>query len=217
MADKNKNMFLDQKEYELYEFKEEDLDPDPLKQFGKWYEEAIKANCLQPDAMTLATSTPDGVPSARMMLLKDFDQNGFLFYTNCDSRKGEDLSQNPRASIVFWWSLLERQVRIEGSITKVSEQEADAYFSTRPRGSCIGAWASNQSKIIGSRRVLDDRYNELEENYQGKEIPRPPYWMGYCLKPISIEFWQGRPNRLHDRIRYRLVQDGRWIIERLAP
>ncbi len=210
-------MFSNQKDYGLYELHEEDLAPDPFEQFGKWYDEAIKANCLQPDAMTLATSTPDGEPSARMMLLREFDRNGFLFYTNCDSRKGEDLSLNPRASLVFWWSLLERQVRIDGSITKVSGQEADAYFSTRPRGSCIGAWASNQSKIIGSRRVLYDRYNELEENYQGKEITRPPYWMGYCLKPNSIEFWQGRPNRLHDRIRYRLVEDGRWIIERLAP
>lgn len=215
MADKN--MFLDQKDYELYDLNEEDLDPDPFKQFGKWYEEAIKNDCPQPDAMTLATATLDSIPSARMMLLKDFDQHGFTFYTNSESIKGEDLSQNPLAAIVFWWPLLERQVRIEGVVDRVSGEEADSYFKTRPRGSCIGAWSSDQSRVIGSRKSLDDRFREFEDKYRDREIPRPPYWVGYCLRPNSIEFWQGRPNRLHDRLRYRLVEDGRWIIERLAP
>jgi pyridoxamine 5'-phosphate oxidase len=204
-------------EYSFSELKETDLDPNPFKQFQKWFDDALRAVPIHPNAMTLATATKDGRPSARMMLLKDFDEDGFVFYTNCESHKGEDLTQNPRAAVVFWWAKLERQIRIEGNIEKVPEDEADSYFKTRPTGSQLGAWASDQSRVITSREVLDQRMQELEVRYKDRDIPRPPYWLGYRLIPVSIEFWQGRPNRLHDRLRYRLVEDGAWIIERLAP
>lgn len=204
-------------EFGLRELRERDLDPSPFKQFQIWFEDALRVDPIYANALTLATATRDGWPSARMMLLKGFDEDGFVFYTNRESRKGEDLSQNPRAAIVFWWAQLERQVRIEGSVEWVSDEEADSYFKTRPRGSQLGAWASNQSRIISGREVLDRRMDELEVKYRNQEIPRPPYWTGYRLRPVSIEFWQGRPNRLHDRLRYRLVGDRKWVIERLAP
>jgi pyridoxamine 5'-phosphate oxidase len=204
-------------EFGLRELRERDLDPSPFKQFQIWFEDALRVDPIYANALTLATATRDGWPSARMMLLKGFDEDGFVFYTNRESRKGEDLSQNPRAAIVFWWAQLERQVRIEGSVEWVSDEEADSYFKTRPRGSQLGAWASNQSRIISGREVLDRRMDELEVKYRNQEIPRPPYWTGYRLRPVSIEFWQGRPNRLHDRLRYRLVGDREWVIERLAP
>jgi pyridoxamine 5'-phosphate oxidase len=205
------------KEIMLRELRESDLDSSPFRQFQKWFEEALKADPVYANAMTLATANRGGKPSARMMLLKGFDENGFVFYTNSESNKGEDLSQNPRAALVFWWSQLERQVRIEGRVEKVSDEEADSYFKTRPKGSQLGAWASQQSRVIRSREVLDNRMEELEAKYNNVDVPRPPYWLGYRLSPESIEFWQGRPNRLHDRLRYRLVKDGTWIIERLAP
>jgi len=205
------------KEFNLRGLKESDLDPNPFKQFQRWFEDALRVDPIYANALTLATATGDGKPSARMMLLKGFDEDGFVFYTNCESRKGEDLSQNPRAAIVFWWAQLERQVRIEGSVERVSDEEANSYFKTRPRGSQLGAWASEQSRVIIAREVLDRRMDELEVKYQNREIPRPPYWIGYRLRPVSIEFWQGRPNRLHDRLRYRLLEDGIWVIERLAP
>jgi len=205
------------KEYDLLELREEDLDPDPIKQFAKWYQDAFESDSLQPNAMTLATATAQGKPSARMMLLKGFDENGFVFYTNRESVKGEDLSENPQAALVFWWPVMERQVRIEGMTTKVPDNEENSYFETRPRGSRIGAWSSQQSVVISSREALDKKYKELDEIYMNKDIPKPPYWTGYRLIPSSIEFWQGRPNRLHDRLRYRVVSDKGWIIERLAP
>lgn len=205
------------KEIMLRELRESDLDSSPFRQFQKWFEEALKADPVYANAITLATANRGGKPSARMMLLKGFDENGFVFYTNSESNKGEDLSQNPRAALVFWWSQLERQVRIEGRVEKVSDEEADSYFKTRPKGSQLGAWASQQSRVIRSREVLDNRMEELEAKYNNVDVPRPPYWLGYRLSPESIEFWQGRPNRLHDRLRYRLVKDGTWIIERLAP
>ena len=205
------------KEFNLRELRESDLDSSPFRQFQKWFEEALKADPVYANAMTLATAGSGGKPSARMMLLKDFDEDGFVFYTNSESNKGEDLSQNPRAALVFWWSQLERQVRIEGYVEKVSDEEADSYFKTRPKGSQLGAWASQQSRVIINREVLDSRMEELEAEYSNVDVPRPPYWLGYRLAPESIEFWQGRPNRLHDRLRYRLVDEGRWIIERLAP
>ena len=205
------------KEFNLRELREGDLDPSPFRQFQKWFEEALKADPVYANAMTLATANRGGKPSARMMLLKGFDEDGFVFYTNSESNKGEDLGQNPRAALVFWWSQLERQVRIEGRVEKVSDEEADSYFRTRPKGSQLGAWASQQSRVIRSREVLDNRMEELEAKYSDVDVPRPPYWLGYRLVPESIEFWQGRPNRLHDRLRYRLVKDGSWIIERLAP
>ncbi len=205
------------KEFKLRELRESDLDSNPFRQFQKWFEEALKADPVYANAMTLATANRGGKPSARMMLLKGFDDNGFVFYTNSESNKGEDLSQNPRAALVFWWSQLEWQVRIEGRVEKVSDEEADSYFKTRPKGSQLGAWASQQSRVIRSREVLDNRMEELEAKYSDVDVPRPPYWLGYRLAPESIEFWQGRPHRLHDRLRYRLADDGKWVIERLAP
>ena len=205
------------KQYRLSELKESDLNPDPIAQFRVWYEEALKAEFIHTNAFTLATSTPDGKPSARQLLLKDFDNNGFVFYSNSESKKGHDLSDNPFAALCFWWDKLERQVRVEGLIKMVSDIEADQYFSTRPLGSQIGAWASDQSSVIPDRKFLEDRVQKFEDKYKYKDVPRPPHWNGYRLVPESIEFWQGRDNRLHDRLRYRLQEDGKWLIERLAP
>ena len=197
--------------------REMDMDPDPVIQFRKWYGDAFSSNSIQPDAMTVASATRDGKPSARMMLLKDVDGDGFVFYTNQESRKGEEFSRNAEVAIVFWWPLLERQVRVEGIIEKISDNEADLYFKTRPRGSQLAAWASNQSQVISSRQALDDRFGELEALYKGRDVPRPPYWVGFRLRHSTIEFWQGRPNRLHDRLRYRQIEGGGWILERLSP
>lgn len=205
------------KQFGLYELSEKDLSSDPIIQFDLWYEDAVKAELIHPNAFTLATSTNDGKPSSRVLLLKDFDEKGFVFYTNSHSKKGDDLSGNPFAAMSFWWGKLERQVRIEGAIEKVSSDEADEYFSSRPRGSQIGAWASEQSSVIDSRDTLDQRFEEYENKYKDMNVPRPPYWDGYRLIPNSIEFWQGRDNRLHDRIRYILQVDGTWTKERLAP
>ncbi len=196
---------------------EGDLDADPFKQFGYWYDTATGAGFVHPEAFTLATVSPDGRPSARMLLLKGFDENGFVFFTNTRSRKGEELRGNPHCAICFWWDKLERQVRIEGQVYTVSAEEADLYYATRPRGSRLGAWASQQSRVIENREYLDRLYHALELEYADEDIPRPPYWNGYRLVPSSIEFWQGRPNRLHDRLRYRKLGNGGWLIERLAP
>lgn len=205
------------KQFGLYELKESDLDPSPIKQFGKWYEKALRADLIHPNAFTLTTSTTAGKPSARVVLLKDYDERGFVFYSNSKSKKGSEISDNPFASFCFWWGELERQIRIEGRIEKVSQDEADAYFATRPRGSQLGAWASNQSSVIPNREVLEKRILQFESKFNDKDIPRPPYWNGYRLAPNVIEFWQGRDNRLHDRLRYSLQEEGKWIIERLAP
>jgi pyridoxamine 5'-phosphate oxidase len=196
--------------------KKSDVDPNPLKQFAKWYDEAAAAGIAETDAMTLATATKNGKPSARIVLLKDFDDRGFVFFTNYESRKAKDLAENPRACLVAYWLPVKRQVRIEGSVEQVSEKESQAYFQTRPLGSRIGAWASNQSGIIESREVLEQRYAAMSERY-GEDVPRPPYWGGYRIQPEVIEFWQGRDNRLHDRLRYSLQGDGTWVIERLGP
>jgi pyridoxamine 5'-phosphate oxidase len=204
-------------QFELYDLREDELDPSPFVQFGNWFGAAQNAGLIYPNAFTLATSGEDRRPSARMLLLKDYDEKGFVFYTNSESKKGSDFSDNPNASICFWWGKLERQVRIEGDIELVDESSADSYFASRPRGSQIGAWASPQSSVIESREVLDKRYNEIEKQYRGKDIPRPAYWQGYILVPRMVEFWQGRPDRLHDRLRYRLEASGNWVIERLAP
>lgn len=208
---------IENRQYGMFELLEEDLDPDPFKQFESWYNDALKAEFVHPDAFSLATSSADGRPAARMLLLKGFDKKGFVFYTNSGSRKGEELESNPFCTICFWWDKLERQVRIEGRVEKVSDSEADSYFSSRPHGSQIGAWASEQSSVIPDRKYLEKRFNDIEEKYKGREVPRPGYWNGYRLIPDSIEFWQGRPNRLHDRLRYMLLEDGSWAIERLAP
>lgn len=205
------------RQYTLRELREADLDPNPFVQFGKWFDDAVNAGLLHPNAMTLSTASKDGRPSARMMLLKGFDKNGFVFYTNSESKKGRDIVENPFAAIVFWWAEFERQVRIEGRIGRVPDKETDSYFDSRPRGSRLGAWASDQSRVIGGRELLERRLEELEDKYRDGDIPRPPYWIGCRLQAESIEFWQGRPNRLHDRLRYRLLNEGKWIVERLAP
>ncbi len=205
------------KQYGTFQLLEKDLDADPFRQFGRWFDTASSAGFVHPEAFTLATVSADGLPSARMLLLKGYDENGFVFFTNSESRKGEDLRINSKAAMCFWWDKLERSVRIEGTVHIVTGTEADLYFATRPRGSQIGAWTSPQSRVIESREYLDDIYRRIELEYADMDIPRPGYWNGYRLVPVSIEFWQGRPNRLHDRLRYRKHRDGRWIIERLAP
>ena len=166
--------------------------------------------------MTLATATSDGTPDARIVLLKSFDDSGFVFYTNYQSRKARELSESPRACLLFYWASLWRQVRIEGTVEKISEAESDAYFQSRPLGSQLGAWASNQSEVVETREILEARFDELQKRF-GENVPRPPHWGGYRVKPTAIEFWQGQDNRLHDRLRYELRQDGNWTIERLGP
>jgi len=195
---------------------EKTIDRDPIKQFQLWFNDAVAAKLPMPEAMTLATATPDGKPSARMVLLKQVDQDGFVFFTNYQSAKAEQLDANPYAALVFYWSQLDRQVRVEGSVAKTSAQESRDYFSTRPRESQIGAWASAQSQAIGSRDVLEQRAHELEELYRDREVDRPAHWGGYRLKPERIEFWKSRIGRLHDRILYQRDGDG-WTITRLAP
>ena len=205
------------KQYEYSELLESEIDSDPISQFAKWFKEATEIGIKYPNAFALATSTITGKPNSRFLLLKDFDKNGFVFYTNSESIKGIELKNIPQACMVFWWDIAERQVRISGSIYKVSDKDSDDYFKTRPRGSQIGAWSSKQSTVIDSREILENNYKDIEKKYEGLDIPRPPYWICYRLRPDSIEFWQGRPDRLHDRLRYRLIEDSRWIIERLSP
>ncbi len=197
--------------------REIDLATDPFKQFKTWFDQAINAQLPEPNAMTLATSTIEGKPSARMVLLKDFSDRGFVFYTNYLSHKGQELATNPQAALVFWWAQLERQVRIEGKVCQVSPQESDEYFHSRPINSQLGAWVSNQSQIVNSREVLEQRQEELIVQYEQQIIPRPPHWGGFQVVPTEIEFWQGRPSRLHDRLLYRLQEDNSWLIERLSP
>jgi len=195
---------------------EKTIDRDPIKQFQLWFDEAVAANLPLPEAMTLATATPDGKPSARMVLLKQVDEDGFVFFTNYTSAKAEQLDANPYAALVFYWSRLDRQVRVEGSVVRTSDEESRDYFRTRPRESQIGAWASAQSKVISSREVLEQRAQELEDQYRDREVDCPEYWGGYRLKPERIEFWKSRVGRLHDRILYEWGSGG-WIISRLAP
>jgi len=195
-----------------------DLDPDPFAQFGRWFEEAKAAVQELPEAMMLATATREGEVSVRSVLLKEFNPRGFVFYTNYNSRKAAQMHDNPRAALAFWWPPLERQVRIEGAVVRVTEEESNEYFATRPRGSQLGAWASEQSKVIAGRGDLDARFEELSRTYGDRPIPRPPHWGGYRVIPILFEFWQGRPDRLHDRFAYRLRNDSKdWVIERLSP
>jgi len=199
------------------ELRKEDLDPDPFRQFNLWYRRLPDTGIKYPDAVNLATVSKEGIPSSRIVLLKGVDNDGFVFYTNSNSRKGKDINDNPVASLCFWWEVLERQVRISGSVQKLPDSVADEYFATRPRGSQIGAWASSQSKIIRNRKKLDDIYLSYTQIYDGKNIPRPEYWNGYKIIPFEMEFWQGRPNRMHDRLRYRYDEQRKWVIERLQP
>jgi pyridoxamine 5'-phosphate oxidase len=195
---------------------EGDLDPDPVMQFGRWFDAAAAAGLFEPNAMTLATATPDGRPSARMVLLKGVDGGGFVFYTNYRSRKGRELAANPLAALVVHWAELRRQVRVEGRVERTSREESEAYFRTRPLGSRLGAWASEQSRVIAGRDALDRRVTELAARFDDGDVPLPPAWGGFRLVPDAIEFWQGRPDRLHDRLRYRR-EAGVWTVERLAP
>lgn len=196
---------------------EREVDPNPINQFRRWFDEAIAAGLPMPEAATLATSTNDGKPSARLVLLKEVDEEGFVFYTNYQSRKARDLEVNPFGALVFYWTQLDYQVRIEGSVTRTSDAESDDYFQTRPRESQLGAIASPQSEVIAGREVLEKRFAELEESYAGKAIPRPEHWGGYRVKPERIEFWKSRPGRLHDRLLYERKSDGTWRQVRLAP
>ncbi|HWP47416.1 MAG TPA: pyridoxamine 5'-phosphate oxidase [Candidatus Limnocylindrales bacterium] len=205
------------REYRLDRLNEQDLDPDPFKQFSKWFQQALEAQLLLPDAMTLATATREGKPSARIVLLRGFDERGFVFYTNYESQKGQELAENPYAALVFYWAELERQVRITGQVQKVTREESENYFRSRPLESRLSAWASRQSQVIPSREVLESKVEQLRAEFPNGNIPLPPDWGGFRLVPQTIEFWQGRPNRLHDRFRYTRQPDNSWLIERLAP
>lgn len=202
--------------YSLETLDEKNITEDAIDQFTTWWDEAVKSEIDEVNAMTLATATPDGKPSARIVLLKGYDANGFIFFTNYASNKGHALELNAHAALVFFWKELERQIRIEGIVEKVSEAESDAYFHSRPRSSRIGAWASPQSTVITTREILDENVTKFSAQF-GDAIPRPPHWGGFRVKPEMIEFWQGRSSRLHDRIRYTKSAENAWIIERLAP
>ena len=199
------------------ELDEKSVDRDPIELFRRWFDDAMASGSRLPDAMTLATATKDGKPSARMVLLKQVDDQGFVFYTNYNSNKARELDENPQAALVVYWVQLDRQVRVEGKVERISAAESDQYFRTRPRESQLGALASPQSEVIESRDVLEQRYAELDEFYRDRSIERPAHWGGYRLKPERIEFWQNRESRLHDRILYERQSDGSWSIKRLAP
>jgi pyridoxamine 5'-phosphate oxidase len=204
------------REYARARLDERDVSPDPIAQFAAWFADAQAAEVEEVNAMALATATRDGLPSARVVLLKGFDERGFVFFTDYRSRKGMELEANPRAALVLCWSELERQVRISGSVTRTSKEESEAYYRSRPLGSRLGAWVSHQSQSIPSRQTLEAGLREVEQRFGTGEVPLPPYWGGYRVRPEMIEFWQGRENRLHDRIRY-VREAGGWRIERLAP
>ena len=204
------------KDYTLAGLRRVELEADPIRQFQKWFQQALDARLLEPTGMTLATADKDGRPSARIVLLKGLAERGFIFFTNYESRKGRELAEKPTAALVFYWAELERQVRVSGTAGRISREESEKYFTGRPRGHQLGAWVSCQSEVIANRAVLEKRLKEFEQKYPDA-VPLPPFWGGYVLSPVEIEFWQGRPNRLHDRFRYTKQVDGRWMIERLAP
>ena len=213
----DKNIANLRQDYTLQGLSETEIDSNPFAQFEEWFSQALNADILEPNAMMVATTTPEGKPSARMVLLKDFDERGFVFYTNYNSHKAQELAENPQAALVFWWAELQRQIRISGRVEKVSASESDKYFYSRPLDSRLGAWASNQSEVIESREVLEQQLEELKEKYQDRDIPRPPHWGGIRVIPTEIEFWQGRSSRLHDRLLYTKDVDDSWKIERLSP
>lgn len=205
------------REYTRAGLRRTDLDSDPIAQFNKWFQQALSANLTEPNAMTLATADRAGRPSARTVLLKGADARGFAFFTNYESRKGRELTENPNAALVLFWAELERQVCIAGTVTKMSREESAQYFNSRPKGSRLAAWVSSQSESIADRAVLENRLNQLLAQHPGDDVPLPSYWGGYLLAPDRIEFWQGRPNRLHDRFQYLKKIEGAWRIERLSP
>ena len=213
----NKNIADLRKDYQLQSLLETDVAADPFTQFDHWWNDAVKSELNEINAMTLATASLTGIPAARIVLLKAVTDAGFMFFTNYNSQKGKELEENPHACLVFFWKELERQVRITGSVARVSSQESDEYFYSRPAGSRIGAWASPQSSVIESRETIEKNILQYEEQFSGIEIARPPHWGGYIVIPTVIEFWQGRPSRLHDRIQYSKLPDGSWKVERLAP
>jgi pyridoxamine 5'-phosphate oxidase len=215
-VDRSVEMAAQRQEYSVQGLRRIDLDPDPFKQFGTWFTAAVEAGVRDVNAMTLATVSPDGQPTGRVVLLKGYGHDGFVFYTNYHSEKGQHLEKNPRAGLVILWKELERQVRIDGVVQKIPREESIRYFHSRPVGSQLGAWVSHQSEVIDARRVLDARLAELTERFAGQEIPLPPHWGGYRVRPDRFEFWQGRPNRLHDRFRY-TREDKSWRLERVAP
>jgi pyridoxamine 5'-phosphate oxidase len=204
-------------EYSSQTLLEQDVAANPIDQFQKWWQQVINSQVVEANAMTLATASADGMPSARIVLLKGFDSDGFVFYTNYKSYKGLQLEENPKACLIFFWKELERQVRITGIVKKVAEKESDEYFHSRPIGSQVGAITSPQSQVIPNREWLDEEYKKLSDKYKDGNVPKPDHWGGYRVHPVIIEFWQGRPSRLHDRIQYTLQEGGEWKIERLAP
>ncbi len=213
----DKNIANLRQDYTLQGLSETEIDSNPFAQFKEWFDRALSADILEPNAMMVATTTTEGKPSARMVLLKDFDARGFVFYTNYNSQKAQELAENPQAALVFWWAELQRQVRICGRVEKILDSESDKYFYSRPLSSRLGAWASNQSEVIENREVLEQHLEELKEKYQDREVPRPSHWGGIRVIPAEMEFWQGRSSRLHDRLVYTRMEDGSWKIERLSP
>ncbi|MFI5149745.1 MAG: pyridoxamine 5'-phosphate oxidase [Bacteroidia bacterium] len=215
MEDIHSHIFKIRTDFGKHELDEKEVDSNPIKQFELWFKQALEAQVYDPHVMMVTTVGKDHKPSTRVMLLRNFEEKGFVFYTNYNSHKGTQARENPNACLTFFWPELERQVRVEGILEKQTEQESDLYFASRPRASKIGAWVSPQSHVISSRNELDAKFEDLEKKY-GEDVPRPPHWGGFVLHPSQIEFWQGRPGRLHDRIRYSKTE-GNWIIERIAP
>jgi pyridoxamine 5'-phosphate oxidase len=213
----NNSIAAIRKIYQLQSLLEKEVDANPIKQFETWWQQAIESKIEEPNAMTLATCTASGKPSARIVLLKGITENGFIFFTNYTSRKGKEIEENPFVSLLFFWKEMERQVRIEGSIKKISAAESDEYFRSRPRVSRIGAWCSPQSTVIKNREFLQNNVEKYNTQFDSENIPRPDFWGGYMVEPNRIEFWQGRPGRLHDRLQYSLTENKLWNIERLAP
>lgn len=205
------------KEYTLAGLRRRDLCPDPIQQFAKWLDDAINAQISEPTAMTLATADKDAQPSARTVLLKGMDQRGFIFFTNYESRKGRDLAGNPKAAFTIYWKELERQVCVCGSVTKLPQHESEIYFQSRPLASRLAAWVSQQTEVISDRAALEEKLREITARFPGDAVPLPPYWGGFVIAPATIEFWQGRPSRLHDRFRYTKESGASWLLERLAP
>ena len=213
----NKDIADIRKDYQMQSLLETDVADDPFVQFNNWWDDAVKSELDEINAMTLATASATAIPFARIVLLKSVSEKGFVFFTNYNSSKGKELEENPHACLVFFWKELERQVRISGKVEKVSAGESDEYFNSRPEGSRIGAWASPQSHVIASREIIEANIVKYEKQFSGGEISRPPHWGGYIVIPATIEFWQGRPNRLHDRIQYSRSKDENWQVVRLAP